>query len=404
MKTKTRSSGTDSPWSDARHALGRLLSYYIAIKVLILARKLWPQLFVDFTVTSIPSSVPLEDPPAVRRNAKGIIERMGRNRAVLDAYQHHAKSLQEHGLDERIRCRVKPSRFRPIVHAEVNLLASVLASRAQAAADGEDPLRFFNEASFGRYIGSSKPTCLLCRFYFAAHPAGVQCRETHGNLYISWRAPDILDAGAAAAAQQEEAQRQRLEILERMVTDVRRETGRAIQERSYTRKRHDSRDTPSNPLWSTAAGSTAVRNSEAGDELASRRGRVDLELAARLGQVNLDGASSARGRSDDLVSRRGPVSLDLASMRGWGEESRETTPVSPTEDARVEDEESQGKVAGDEKEVEVEQLENEQAADVRKVVDGKVVDGKVLGEAKPDPGEDEQELDEEDEDGGGAKL
>jgi len=342
MKTKSRGNTTtdDNPWGEARHALGRLLSYHIAIKVLISARKLWPQLFVDFSVTSIPSSIPLEEPPVVRRNAKGIIERMGRNRAVLDAYQNHAKDLQARGLDERIRHRVHPLRFRPIVHAEVNLLASVLASRAQAVADGEDPLRFFHEADFGRYIGSSKPTCVLCRSYFSAHPAGVRCRETHGNLYFNWRAPDVLAPtlegnDGVGEEGEEDAQRQRQEILERMVKEVRAETGRAIRERSYTRKKHDSRDTPSNPLRSTAAGST-VRNF-GDEELASWLGQVNLDGASRRGQANLD-AASMRGWGDDLASTRGQASLDLESMRAWGGESRETAPESPAEVAQVEGE------------------------------------------------------------------
>ncbi|KAK4041594.1 hypothetical protein C8A01DRAFT_14674 [Parachaetomium inaequale] len=288
MKQKTRGhNNADSPWSEVRHALGRLLSYFIAIKVLISARKFWPRLFVDFEVTSIPSSEPLADPPAIRRNAKGIISRMSRNKATLDAYQRHAAHLQAHHLDERIRDHVHPSRFRPIVHAEVNLLASVLRSQAAAEHEGEDPLRFFNEAEFGAYIGSSKPTCFLCRAYFAKHPSGVGCRATHGNLYGNWRAPEAdTDEGAA----------EQREILEGMVKEVRNEAGRAIRERSYTRRKHDSRDTPSNPLGSTTVGDTSVGRWE------------DL---------------------DELASRMGQVSLDVSSTRGWSDDSRETSPDSP---------------------------------------------------------------------------
>ncbi|KAL2128743.1 hypothetical protein VTI74DRAFT_8700 [Chaetomium olivicolor] len=227
MKKKTRGDNTvsDSPWGDVRHSLGRLLSYFIAIKVLISARNYWPQLFVDFEVTTIPSSVPLPEPPSIRRSAVGIISRMSRNKSTLNAYQHLISSLQAHDFDKRIKDRVHPSHFRPIVHAEVNLLASVIRSQAECDEDDEAP-RFFNEARFGRYIGSSKPTCLLCHLYFSLHPLGVKCRETHGNLYPNWRAPDVTVADG------EEAEEQRREILEGMIKEIRKETARAIEERS----------------------------------------------------------------------------------------------------------------------------------------------------------------------------
>lgn len=293
MKKRTRGDNIiNSHWGEVRHALGRLLSYFIAIKVLISARDLWPRIFVDFHVTGIPSSEPSNDPLAIRRNAKGIIDRMGRNKETLEAYQAHAQRLQSLGLDGYIKGRVHASRFRPIVHAEVNLLDWVLRHQAEAEADGDDPVRFFNEAEFGRYIGTSKPTCLLCHFYFAAHPSGVKCRLTHGNLYYNWRDPDLLQSDGP------EAVRQRQEIVESMIKEVRIQTGRAIKERSYTRRKHDSRDTPSNPLWSTARGGSTV-------------------LA----------------EDDDLPSRLGHLNLDTASMRGWAS-SRERWAAEHSEDGR----------------------------------------------------------------------
>lgn len=287
MKQKTRGVNTvgDSPWSEVRHALGRLLSYFIAINVLISARKLWPRIFVDFEVNWVPSTEPSEDPPEIRRNAKGIIDRMSRNKATLDAYQSHARALQSLGLDNQIKQRVHHSRFRPIVHAEVNLLDSILRDRAQADEEGEDPLRFFNESEFGRYVGASKPTCLLCQWYFAAHPSGVQCRPGHGNLYYNWRAPDVR------ASDGSEADQERNDILESMIKSIRDETSRAIRERSYSRRRHDSRDTPSNPLYST------VRAEDGYDDLASRLSQINLDVASVGGHTDSsrDTASSGAG-------------------------------------------------------------------------------------------------------------
>lgn len=289
MKVKTRGENItpDSPWCEVRHALGRLLSYFIAIKVLIRARKFWPRLFVDFEVNTISSSEPLAEPPVIRRSAEGIIRRMGRNPTTLKLYQDHAQTLQDHGLDKGIKERAGATQFRPIVHAEVHLLDSVLRDEAQAERDGDGPLRFFNEADFGRYIGSSKPSCLLCRFYFAAHPAGVACRDTHGNLYFNWRAPNVFESDGP------DALHQRNDILEVLVKKVRDETGRAIQARTYPRRCHDSRDTPSNPLMTTTTAASTVWP-------------PGYDLASRMGQIN----------------------LDTSSRRAWSDESRETTPES----------------------------------------------------------------------------
>ncbi|GAB1319683.1 hypothetical protein MFIFM68171_09893 [Madurella fahalii] len=267
MKQKTRGHDAveDSPWSEVRHALGRLLSYFIAINVLISARKLWPQIFVDFEVSWVRSTEPSLDPPEIRRNAKGIIDRMGRNRATLEAYQKHARSLQNLGLDVQIKQRVHHTKFRPIVHAEINLLDSILRDEAQAYDEGEDPPRFFNEAEFGRYIGSSKPTCMLCHWYFAAHTSGVHCRPSHGNLYYNWRTPDVLEDDGA------EADQERNDIVESMIKAIREQTARAIRERSYFRRKHDSRDTPSGLLFGTARGTD-----DGCDDLASRLGQISF--------------------------------------------------------------------------------------------------------------------------------
>ncbi|KAK4100799.1 hypothetical protein N658DRAFT_496886 [Parathielavia hyrcaniae] len=339
VKTKMQGQNTlaDSPWSEVRHALGRLLSYYIAIKVLISARKFWPRLFVDFTVATIPSSAPLSKPPDIRRNAKGIIRRMSRSKATVEAYRRQADHLQGHGdLDQRIRERADPARFRPIVHAEVNLLASVLRDQAEADRDGDGPVRFFHQAEFGAYVGSSKPTCLLCSMYFDAHPSRVGCRKTHGNLYYNWRTPDVvpLPAGPENREMEDwedeeggggggEARLQR-DILEQMVKKIRMETDRAITERTYPRRKHDSWDTPSNPLRSTTVGGSWVAGSLDGASMKGwseeiREATVESageddgsNLAERMGQVSLDGAGARR--RDDRASgvRRTIPDLSLA--------------------------------------------------------------------------------------------
>ncbi|AEO60817.1 hypothetical protein MYCTH_2310455 [Thermothelomyces thermophilus ATCC 42464] len=356
MKQKTPDPMTnpDSRWVEVRHALGRLLSYFIAIKVFIAARRLWPRLFVDFEVTWIPSSEPLDDPPNIRRNAEGIIKRMTCDKSLLEAYHGYAAHLQSHKLDERIRKHVQSGKFTPIVHAEVNLLESVLASRADAERSGEGPLRFFHEAEFGAYIGTSKPTCLLCRLYFDAHPAGVLCRESHGNLYHNWRAPDVRKADGS------EPERLRREILEAMVKKVRKETEHAICQRSSFRKNHDSRNTPTNPLWGTTDIESQGR-AENGIDRASRAGQIVREsasvtsrrairasaseswstavgveeLTSTVGQISLDGRST-RVRNNDDSRETTPERPELSTPTGQEkDDSRETTPVAPEPSTRT---------------------------------------------------------------------
>ncbi|KAK6400561.1 hypothetical protein LTR81_024187 [Elasticomyces elasticus] len=43
-----------------------------------------------------------------------------------------------------------------------------------------------------RYIGCSKPACFCCSLYMRLHPAGVQPRPTHGNVWVQWCLPRPL--------------------------------------------------------------------------------------------------------------------------------------------------------------------------------------------------------------------
>ena len=237
-----------TPWADTHHAAGRLLSYFLAVRVLLSACRLWPELFVDFSVVAVPSSVPDRDSPAIRRSAAGIVNRMTRDAAAL--YRRHAADLQALGLDERIRDITHPRRFAPIVHAEVLVDDHIRRGERADAARGDEPSPYFREAQFGRYIGSSKPTCRLCALYFAAHPDDVQVRPSHGNLYHNWRAADVRadDANVTVADEQRRA------ALEQVVVGIRNDAVRALRNQSAARNWFDSNNTPSNPLQSTDRG------------------------------------------------------------------------------------------------------------------------------------------------------
>ncbi|KAK0612079.1 hypothetical protein B0T14DRAFT_531565 [Immersiella caudata] len=245
-------------WSDVHHALGRLLSYFFAVKVLISARKLWPELFADFTVVSIPSSRPDRKSPDIRKSASKIISRMTNKSDILNEYRRNADDLQRWGLDEKIVEVTDPDAFKPIVHAEVLLDDALRREDRRNLATGEERVRFYRESEFGRYISSSKPTCRLCALYFEAHPDRVQVRPSHHNLYYNWRAPDVF------ASDDEAAEAQRNAVLQRMTTILRDETFAAIRNRSATHRPFDSNNTPSNvPLLMSTDRSSST--ADAGD-------------------------------------------------------------------------------------------------------------------------------------------
>jgi hypothetical protein len=226
-------------WDEVYHAIGRLLSYFIAVKVLIKACRYWPELFVDFNVVPVSSSRPLRDPPEIRRPAEKIIQSMTKDSDIIDEYRQNAATLQSWGLDKRIEEVTHYEQFKPIVHAEI--LVDDAIRREQRGAEAGEPVRFFRQAEFGRYIGASKPSCRLCALYFHSQLDGVTVRPTHHNLYYQWRAPDVFVSDG------ERVRRERDEVLERMIPKLRGAVFQAIRDRSAMRSHYDSNDTPTNP-------------------------------------------------------------------------------------------------------------------------------------------------------------
>jgi hypothetical protein len=234
-------------WDEAYHCAGRLLSYFLAVKIILSARRYWPELFDDFEVVALPSSRRDRDPPSMRRSAERIIKSMDQacmadGQSILNVYRQNAADLQAWGLDRRIQEVTHHSHFKPFVHTEVLVDDAIRRARHRAAAAGQEPIEFFRESEFGRYIGSSKPTCRLCALYFAAQPDGVAVRPSHGNLYHNWRVPDVFASDGIQAEQRMNA------VLDRMVARLREETWRAIRSKSAPWRAWDSNNTATNPL------------------------------------------------------------------------------------------------------------------------------------------------------------
>lgn len=253
----------NAPWVVVSHSIGRLLSYYYAVSILISARRNWPQLFDDFAVRWVPSSAPRALSIPRKLDAAMIFGNMSVDADTISECRNYAATLEQSGfaLNRAITETARRDSFLPFVHAEVNLLDFILRLQRSSRAHGHDvPTFFLND----RYIGCSKPTCRLCELYFNHHPSGVVVRQGHRNLYGEWRAPDVFRADGDAVA------RERKMNLERMIPIIRDEAFLNLRDRFATRRPNDSHDTPSNvPLLEAASVRTV-------DDLVSQMGEVDI--------------------------------------------------------------------------------------------------------------------------------
>ncbi|KAM0242151.1 hypothetical protein ACHAP5_007388 [Fusarium lateritium] len=83
------------------------------------------------------------------------------------------------------------------------------------------------------YIGSSKPTCRLCRYYFEAlEGEKPTVRSSHNNLYRNWRLPDFRDDEGLTLA--------RDELLTKIAQKMRMDVLETIREKRIKRKARDS--------------------------------------------------------------------------------------------------------------------------------------------------------------------
>ncbi|KXJ85013.1 hypothetical protein Micbo1qcDRAFT_224968 [Microdochium bolleyi] len=108
--------------------------------------------------------------------------------AEVELRQAEARALKPFGLDAFLIEAYKQESFTPLVHGEVlvhNFVRTYLLENQDVT--------YWNN---WRYAGSSKPTCRLCAYYFS-EITDVTVRESHGNLYAKWRAPDVYDEAGA---------------------------------------------------------------------------------------------------------------------------------------------------------------------------------------------------------------
>ncbi|KAK4204537.1 hypothetical protein QBC40DRAFT_303419 [Triangularia verruculosa] len=250
---------TAPPWSETRHAIGRLHSYTIAVRVFIAARKKWPDLFESPEVIAYASPPKLGNPLQIKERmctGKDLLNRVTTDGEAHAAYQSLLPHFQAIDFDARLKESIKDPKCITTVHAEVTLLSRFHKEVLRPSPGREDAhWTFFMEDRFGRYIGCSKPTCLLCDYYFDSFPIKVDRRPGHGNLYHKWRVADIqgpVDPGVERLIED------RKNTIEKMIKKLKDEVTRVLKERRGLKgSKYDSRHTPSDPFGSvvTAAGS-----------------------------------------------------------------------------------------------------------------------------------------------------
>ncbi|KAH7635426.1 hypothetical protein B0T09DRAFT_353897 [Sordaria sp. MPI-SDFR-AT-0083] len=217
-------------WSDLVHTAQRILAYHGSVQYFFRARDEWPQLFQSKIEILVLFSGNVRDAP--RRNksftAKSIVGRMTSNQKLLTIFKRFVEELQLLDLDDRL-VEAYNTNTDMAVHSEVLLHHWLLTDHGK----GEiNPSMFFNSWP---YIGSSKPTCKLCKYYFEESRSGIEARPSHGNMYPKWRLPDVYDSHDS------EAVKRRQVILDRILQRVRTEVFNAIKKkRPLNYKQEDS--------------------------------------------------------------------------------------------------------------------------------------------------------------------
>ncbi|KAI6779782.1 uncharacterized protein J7T54_003704 [Emericellopsis cladophorae] len=185
-------------------------------------------LFKYFKVHHVPSSSPKSLPTGKRRyTSHEIVGRLSNEPSEIGVLREKAAAFLHCGLDEAIEQEAKKAKSLN-VHCEILLEDWILHSPEAKR------LRFFRGDQGWKYIGASKPTCCLCKYYFAAKQNDIALRPSHGNLYTNWRFPD--SHGSKNTPQGREWQ----STLNSVMQMIRGDAIRMLIERTAHWKKHDS--------------------------------------------------------------------------------------------------------------------------------------------------------------------
>lgn len=173
-----------------RHYIGRLGSWHRAALALVHAAVEIPIHIASLSVEFVPPQPTCWSSTVEVVRLRELIETLDIGLNIDYVLQHlqifYSQTSQRRenltdNLQQAFAAQLTRPQFRPIVHAEVLLADYVFAGR----------LRFIMD---DRYIGCSKPACVLCRLYLEEHPLQVASPPCHGNLWPQW-SPPLLNSG-----------------------------------------------------------------------------------------------------------------------------------------------------------------------------------------------------------------
>lgn len=222
-------------WMQLRHNLARLRAYFVSADTIAGAGERWPELFDSVQVTIVPSSVALANPLthgcSVKQGKFKVDVILGRMfpAGEVAAQRDEVSRLQMFGLDKLFHDACVKQSFAPIVHAEV-----LVFDHIRDYLDNCPGIRYWNNLP---YIGSSKPTCRLCSYYFDTIP-GIRVRPTHGNLYSCWRLPDVYNSARAS---------ERDQALNNIISRIRKDVSLTMESKLPRGKYNDSSSFPTVP-------------------------------------------------------------------------------------------------------------------------------------------------------------
>lgn len=213
-------------WIEMCHISDRLKAYKSAIDTIFVAHDNWPELFENFEVRFIPPPNRMPNPLSSEpRTSAQLIQVSTSDQNSLPSLKKNLEELQlKHGIDDIIADAWREG-IKPTVHAEVQIHSWLESS------GGTRFERFFEGYKF---IGSSKPPCKLCAYYFDGR-TDVKVRPSHMNLYTHWRMPDLYDYENGGVDRRKDLIHK---IKKRVVADIER----TINEKLADGRNHDSTD------------------------------------------------------------------------------------------------------------------------------------------------------------------
>lgn len=199
----------------ARHLLGRLAHHVRAPKQILEDAPNVPELSQSYFVRRIPlmKSVPAPVPDKLT-NLESILKRMmPANDPRLHKYQEALLNLDHRlGTQDRVIDQYNSPTFKPIVHAEIQVLEYF----------NQNNLRFVDD---DRYISCSKPACYCCHLYIRHHPLGIVEPASHQNIYANWGLPLLSGVEDPQFKHQQNMLNKMLETIRReALTQISRQT------------------------------------------------------------------------------------------------------------------------------------------------------------------------------------